>query len=125
MIYLEMALSSVEKEPTEYLRTFGKSHVFFANGKIDESDALIEKLKTMESPDYFYPKEFILAELYALRGDKDQAFEYLERSYDDLIPILDSLFSSHAFKVLYDDPRWDEFLDKIGEDFNYDFKHKT
>ena len=39
--------------------------------------------------------------------------------------VLENFFTVPEFKNLYDDPRWDELLDKIGEEFNYDFKHKT
>jgi len=55
-----------------------------------------------------------IAHVYAMRGETDKAFEWLERSYelrDAGIPLTKV---ATFLKSLHSDPRWPVFLKKIG-----------
>jgi adenylate cyclase len=57
---------------------------------------------------------FQAAEIYAWRGEKDQAFEWLERAYTARDSGLHELLNDPFLANLREDDRWQPFLDKLG-----------
>jgi hypothetical protein len=57
---------------------------------------------------------FDLARLYALRGEKDAAFEYLNKSVEKREWMIVTLNVEPALDNLRDDPRFDELLGRVG-----------
>jgi hypothetical protein len=55
-----------------------------------------------------------IAEVYAYRGDKDRAFEWLERARRQRDPGLASLRKDPLMVNLREDPRWNAFLHTMG-----------
>ena len=55
-----------------------------------------------------------LAEVYAYRGEKDRAFEWLERAHRQRDPGLASLRIDPFLANLQGDPRWNAFLRTMG-----------
>jgi len=55
-----------------------------------------------------------LAEIHAWQGSPDAAFEALEYAYSKRDPGLSSLLNDNAIRSLYNDARWEPFLEKIG-----------
>ncbi len=55
-----------------------------------------------------------IAEIYALMGDRNKAFEYLEKAYAEQDAELMACIRFPAFDVLHSDPRWAELLRKVG-----------
>jgi hypothetical protein len=55
-----------------------------------------------------------IAEVYAYRGDKDKAFEWLERARRQRDPGLAGLRKDPLLPNLRDDPRWNAFLRTMG-----------
>jgi eukaryotic-like serine/threonine-protein kinase len=51
---------------------------------------------------------------YALAGDRDKAFEYLERAYSEEDSELMAVIRFPGFDSLHSDPRWAELLGKLG-----------
>ena len=51
---------------------------------------------------------------YALAGDREKAFEYLEKAYSQEDSELMAIFRLPGFDSLHSDPRWAELLRKIG-----------
>ena len=49
-----------------------------------------------------------------MRGDIDEAFEWLEAALEVREPGLGTILSIPYFKVLESDPRWPPFLEEIG-----------
>lgn len=115
------------KQGDLYYRSYNECMILFSEGKIEESKQVLQAF--LEIPQEEYPGDaffdFEVATIYAHIGENDKAFYHLYKSYNDLLIVLENFFTVPEFKNLYDDPRWDELLDKIGEEFNYDFKHKT
>jgi TolB-like protein len=55
-----------------------------------------------------------MAGICAWRGDTDCAFEQLDKAYEVRDDGLKHLVSDFALESIHDDPRWNEFLDRIG-----------
>ena len=56
-----------------------------------------------------------IAFIHALRGDKERAFVWLDRSYELRSTLLGGGFMVlPAFETLHDDPRWAELRQKMG-----------
>jgi eukaryotic-like serine/threonine-protein kinase len=79
-------------------------------GRRDEAVALLEKLKTTDK--YVSPAE--LAILYIALGDKEKAFELLEKSYADREVMLTSLKVEPGYDPVRGDPRFQDLLRRVG-----------
>ena len=71
-------------------------------------DIALERSKETYIPPYF------IAELYASLDERDKAFEWLERAYEERAGFLIHIKSEPAFDNLRDDPRFDDLLRRIG-----------
>jgi TolB-like protein/thioredoxin-like negative regulator of GroEL len=87
-------------------------------GRREESEAALAKIVGQMQGDY-RDHAYLVAEAYAWIGDRESAFEWLERAY-----AWDERFGIHGFwfhrimflpiwQKLHDDPRWDEFLERM------------
>ena len=54
------------------------------------------------------------AELYVQLGERDRAFEWLNRAVDERVSMATSINVEPGFDSLHDDPRWDALLRRIG-----------
>ena len=61
-----------------------------------------------------YLAPVVMAELHARLGEKDRAFYWLEKAYAEHSPRLADLKVDPALYVLRDDPRYDDFLRRVG-----------
>jgi serine/threonine-protein kinase len=62
-----------------------------------------------------YNSAFQIAQLYAARDQPEDAFVWLEKAYQQRDSgLAQSLLTDGMLRVLYDDPSWEPFLDKIG-----------
>jgi class 3 adenylate cyclase/TolB-like protein len=59
------------------------------------------------------PSPFSIASIYVALGDKDKAFEWLERGYETRFIVMPSLRVTPTFKALHGDPRFDALLQKM------------
>ena len=55
-----------------------------------------------------------IAQVYAIRGEPDLAFEWLERAFDQRDSGLHYVMADPDVRSLHADPRWDAFLRKMG-----------
>jgi hypothetical protein len=55
-----------------------------------------------------------IAEVYAVRGEKDKAFEWLQISFDNHDPGTLTLLIDPLLRGLRDDPRYKNLLAKLG-----------
>ena len=78
--------------------------------RVQESDAALNELIKNEAE----LAAFQIAETYAYRGDKDKAFEWLERARRQRDPGLGGLHTDPLLENLYEDPRWNAFLHTMG-----------
>ena len=82
----------------------------WAQKRVPESDAALNELIKNEAE----LAAFQIAEVYAYRGDKDKAFEWLERARRQHDPGLGDLRKDPLLEKLHDDPRWNTFLHTMG-----------
>ena len=80
------------------------------SGQRNKALAILNKLKTTK--DYVSPGE--LATLYAGLGDKDSAFQSLERSYSGRDPQMQFLKVDPHFDLLRSDPRFQNLMRRVG-----------
>jgi len=104
------ALKEVSSESEELGRLQIHAMALWPLEKRRESDAALERLIAAVP----YTHAYQIAEIYAHRGDRERAFEWLERSYRQRDGGLAYLKSSPFFASLVPDRRWDGFLRKLG-----------
>ena len=78
----------------------------------DEAKVLLDELRERSEREYVQPVWRVVGE--ALLGNMDAAFEALTLAYAERDSILAVAKYWPAFDPLRDDPRWDEFLQKMG-----------
>ena len=69
---------------------------------------------TLEKDKNAYLPAFRIAEAYARIGDKEKAFEYLNKAYDQREPQIAELKIRLPLSSLRDDPRFKELVKKVG-----------
>jgi TolB-like protein/DNA-binding winged helix-turn-helix (wHTH) protein/Flp pilus assembly protein TadD len=105
----QAALAEINAEPGEWERLTGQALVYHALGRSYESDAALSKLIATHAQDSPYQ----VAEIYAYRGEVDQAFAWHKRSYLQRDPGLNQLKLDPMLKSLRSDPRYLGLLKKM------------
>ena len=106
----EEAATAAQAEAGEWARLLIVSCARWGQKRVTESDAALAQLTANESETAAYQ----IAEVYAYRGDKDRAFEWLERARRQRDPGLPSLRKDPLLTNLHGDPRWNAFLRTMG-----------
>ena len=106
------ALDQLEQEPTETFRMIGLPMAQHALGRRTESDRSLAELKAK------YAKEaaFNIAEVHAFRGERDEAFGWLDKAVENRDTGLQAIVTNPFLKRLHSDPRWLPLLQRIGRD---------
>jgi serine/threonine-protein kinase len=87
-------------------------HAYAVSGRPDEALKTIAQMKEISKQRYV--AAFAFAQIYAGLGDKDQAFQWLERSYQDRSPDLAYFRIDPLLDCLRSDPRFDDFGRRTG-----------
>jgi tetratricopeptide (TPR) repeat protein len=90
--------------------TFGQSMVEHARHHEVASRRALEKLITTHAADAAYQ----IAEVYGWIGEKDKAFEWLERAYQQRESGIDQITFDLCFTSLRSDPRYSAMLKRLG-----------
>jgi tetratricopeptide (TPR) repeat protein len=106
---IEEALEEMRQETEDGGRDAGMAMVCHALGRRSESDAALTRLIKERAADM----ASWIAEVYAYRGDRDKAFEWLDRAYLQKDVNLWLFKTSLAFNTLKSDPRYKTFLKKM------------
>jgi TolB-like protein/Tfp pilus assembly protein PilF len=105
------ALAEYQQEPSENWKAYGLPLAFDALGRKEEADAALAFLIA----NYHDDSAYNIAQIYAMRGDADHAFTWL----DTAIEVHDGGLGVVPFDPLvahlHGDPRWMPFLRKIGK----------
>ena len=105
------ALAEIEQEKIEVYRLIGLPMAYHALGRKTESDAALASLIAKFEKDAPY----IIAQVYAFRGEADKAFEWLDKAVQYQDPGLSQIVVENLFEKIHSDPRWLPFLRKIGK----------
>ena len=105
----EAALTEMQKEGDDATRLGGSAMAYFAlRRKADSDVALAQMLKDQAKHNPFY-----IAQVYAFRGESDEAFKWLDRAYEQKDLSLSHIKGDVPFKALEGDPRYKTFLKKM------------
>jgi TolB-like protein/DNA-binding winged helix-turn-helix (wHTH) protein/Flp pilus assembly protein TadD len=105
----QAALAEMNAEPGEWEKLTGLALVYHALGRTHDSDAALSQLIATHAEDSPYQ----IAEIYAYRGEVDQAFAWLNRSYVKRDPGLNQLKLDPLLKNLRANPRYFDLLRKM------------
>ena len=87
------------------------AYAYAVSGKKDEAQRMLDELKRIAKQRYIPPYNFAL--ICAALGDKDQAFEWLEKAYEEHSQQLALIKSDWLLKSLHSDPRYSDLLRRI------------
>jgi TolB-like protein/lipoprotein NlpI len=104
------ALAAVQNEKDASWRLIGFPLAYHALGQKKEADAALAELIAKLSNDAAYQ----IAEVYAFRGETDHAFQWLDRALAQRDGGLIEIKGDPMLKSLEHDPRYAEFLKKLG-----------
>jgi adenylate cyclase len=107
---IEEALEEINKNTHPFWNTYGKSVIYYTQGKIKEGDALLQQIID-QFGDFASPN---IAFVYAYKGDKDNAFKWMEVAYTNKDSVLFEILNYPEMYILWGDPRWNAFIDKLG-----------
>ena len=108
------ALAEARKEPDASARAFALAWIYIEIGRRSDADAAYAEFQRHSSAEFPYP--YAIATLHALRGDRDQAFLWLNRAYqqhDEGLIGNPPITVDPDMKNLHADPRWASFLRKM------------
>jgi len=106
----EDAYAEAMQEPQEGYRLWALAIVQNGLGNQTESDKAVSELIAKHSDTMAYQ----IAEVHGARGERDLAFQWLERAYEERDTGLCTIKVSRYFHSLRIDPRWATFLEKMG-----------
>jgi adenylate cyclase len=103
------ALAVFRKDSLAGLRLAGIAMAEHTLGHANESQQVLNELIAKDAQDAAYQ----IAETYAWRGEKDQAFQWLERAYKQRDGGLADVLHDMVMVSLYDDPRFPAMVKKL------------
>jgi TolB-like protein/Flp pilus assembly protein TadD len=106
----ETALREAQLEPDESIRPFELALAQYLRGDRKAADAALADLIAKSRDSLAYQ----IAQVYAVRGEKDKAFEWLQIAVDNHDGGIPSLLVDPLLHVLRDDPRYKNLLVKVG-----------
>jgi adenylate cyclase len=106
----EEAATAAQADAGDWARLVIVACARWGQKKIPEADAALAQL----SKDFAETAAYQIAEVHAYRGNKDKAFEWLERARRQRDPGLAGLRKDPLLPNLHDDPRWNAFLRTMG-----------
>lgn len=112
-IYLALAqpqegLAEMEREKDPELRLQGLALAYQALGRKKESDRSVTELVSKFADD-----PYVISEVYAFQGEKDRAFEWLEKAYAARDSGLTEIKGDPLLKNLEHDPRYAALLKEM------------
>ena len=105
----EAAYVEFQKEEASGLRMVGLALAYHALRRTKQADATLARLEA----EYADTWAFGIAEVYAFRGDKDRALQWLDRAFLHKDSSMWVIKGDPLLKNLEDDPRYKAFLKKM------------
>jgi tetratricopeptide (TPR) repeat protein len=106
----EAALREAELEPNDSIRSFELALAQYVRGDRKAADAALADLIANSRNSLAYQ----IAQVYAVRGETDKAFEWLQIAVDNQDGGIPSLLVDPLLRSLHDDPRYKNLLAKVG-----------
>jgi len=106
----ETALREAQLEPDDTIRPFELALAQYIRGDRKAADAALAELIANSRDGLAYQ----VAQVYAVRGEKDKAFEWLQIAFDQHDGGMPSLLVDPLLRGLRDDPRYKNLVAKVG-----------
>jgi adenylate cyclase len=106
----EEAVTEAQQDAAGWARLVIVAPARWSQKRVPESDAAMAQL----TKDFADMAAYQIAEVHAYRGEKDRAFEWLERARQQRDPGLVSTKIDPLLVNLHGDPRWQRFLHTMG-----------
>jgi Tfp pilus assembly protein PilF len=106
------AFAEAADEPEEFWRLWAQAILHSLSGQMAEAETELEKLISI----YAEGNAYQIAEVYAVRGDADNAFQWLELAYGERDTGVTHAIANPRFRPLSNDARWPVLMKKIGFD---------
>jgi len=114
----QQAIAELQKaltfNETEVLILGALAHVYARAGQREEALKLVGKLERIEAEERGYVAPFGIIWAYAGLGDKEQAFAWLEKSYQEHRDRIVWLNVDPLLEPLRSDPRFQDLLRRVG-----------
>jgi TolB-like protein/Flp pilus assembly protein TadD len=104
-------LAEIEQETSEIYKVIGLPMAYHALGRKADSDAALAALIA----EYEKEAPSNIATVYALRGEADKAFAWLDKAIEYGDGGLGEIVTENLLDKIHADPRWLPFLHKIGK----------
>jgi Tfp pilus assembly protein PilF len=101
-------LSEGDTDPTAAL-----AHAYAASGRRSEAEKILSDLSRQSKTNYVSP--YMIATIYPGLGDKDRAFEFLEKAYQEKSPDIPYFLKADLrLDTLRSDPRFQDLVRRVG-----------
>ena len=107
----QAGLEMTQQAPSEVFRLIGQALCLFALGRVEESDAALAELIEKHEESFSYD----IASIWAYRNEPEQAFAWISKAEEYKDPGLGEPPYDPLFANIMDDPRWMQFLKRIGK----------
>jgi tetratricopeptide (TPR) repeat protein len=87
-------------------------HAFAASGRRGDAQKVLDELKQLSKR--MYVDSYYVAAIHVALGETDQAFQSLEKAYDDRSTWLSRIKVDPIFDSLHTDPRFTKLVQRIG-----------
>jgi serine/threonine-protein kinase len=94
------------------MQTATLGYAYAVSGNRAEAEKMLSQLQALSSQKYVPP--FVIAMIYAGLGEKDQAFDWLEKAYEEHSVWMPWLKVDPKFDSLRSDPRFVDLMRRIG-----------
>jgi tetratricopeptide (TPR) repeat protein len=105
----EAAVVEMKRESDPIGQALGLALAYYALGRAADSDGALSKLTAEGAGNYAYE----IAEVYAYRGERDEALKWLDRAYVQRDATLRWITRDPSFAKLESDPRYKAFVRKM------------
>jgi len=111
----QKAIELYEKaQATTHFPSVGLAITYAKMGRPEDARRILEQL--IEKSRHQYVAADLIATVYAALGEKDEAFRWLDRAFDEHSASMVSFTSHPEFRPLRSDPRFADLLRRIGID---------
>jgi TolB-like protein/cytochrome c-type biogenesis protein CcmH/NrfG len=105
----EDAFAAAAREPDEFWRLWALAILHHLTGNSGANNELCEIIDRHADGNGYQ-----IAEIYSMKGDIDEAFEWLTRAVDERDPGATHARVNPRFLSMHDDERWEPLLERIG-----------
>ena len=109
-----LALQEMDKENVEFFKKFGLALAYYAAGNKNRADELLKDFVIA----YHHEWPYLVAEIYAFRGEKQIAIEWLERAYQQNDSWLIWIKGDPLLKSIWSEPGYLNLLKKLNLPIN-------